>query len=82
MELSDTDFDICYNEISEIPFLQSKPPVKVKAKMQQIEWGLKFPYRSIARKTPKSGKPITDIQEIELYPYGCAKLRMTEMPLL
>ena len=79
---SDTDFDICYNEISEIPFSQSKPPVKVKAKMQQIEWGLKFPYRSIARKTPKSRVPITDVQEIELYPYGCAKLRMTEMPLL
>lgn len=82
MEFSDTDFDICYNEISEIPFSQSKSPVKVKAKMQQIEWGLKFPYRSIARKTPKSRKPITDVQEIELCPYGCAKLRMTEMPLL
>ncbi|MBQ3602590.1 MAG: hypothetical protein IJA02_01970 [Clostridia bacterium] len=50
--------------------------------MQQINWGLKFPYRSIARKTPKSRLPITEVQEIELCPYGCARLRMTEMPAL
>ena len=50
--------------------------------MQQIDWGLKFPYRSIARKFPKSGKLISEVQKIELCPYGCARLRMTEMPLI
>ncbi len=56
--------------------------VTVKANMQQIDWGLKFPYRSIARKTPKSTVATTEVQETELCPYGCARLRMTEMPLL
>ena len=77
-----SDFEISYNEIGEIPFSQSNPPVTVKAKMQQINWGLKFPYRSIARKAPKSREPISEVQETELCPYGCARLRITEMPLL
>ena len=79
---ADADFEVVFNGISDIPFSQKNPPVKIKANMQQINWGLKFPYRSIARKTPKSTKPISDIQSIELCPYGCARLRMTEMPVL
>ena len=79
---ADTDFEISYNEIGEIPFSQDKPPVTIKAKMQQIEWGLKFPYRSVCAKTPKSRTPVSTVQEISLCPYGCARLRMTEMPLL
>ncbi len=76
------DFEISYHPSGKVPFSQENPPVTIKAKMQQIEWGLKFPYRSIARKTPKSRAPISDVQEIELCPYGCARLRMTEMPVL
>ncbi len=78
---SNTDFEISFNGISDIPFSQEKPPVTIKANMQQINWGLKFPYRSVARKTPKSTQPISEMQEINLCPYGCARLRMTEMPL-
>ena len=79
---SNTHFEAEFNGISDIPFSQENPPVTIKAKMQQIDWGLKFPYRSIARKTPRSLVPITEVQEIKLCPYGCARLRMTEMPLL
>ncbi len=79
---SNADFEVNFNGIGDIPFSQKNPPVTIKANMQQIDWGLKFPYRSIARKTPKSREPITEVQEIELCPYGCAKLRMTEMPVL
>ena len=76
------EFEVSYNERGEIPFSQSSPPVTIKANMQQIEWGLKFPYKSVCRKTPKSKLPVSDIQKIELCPYGCARLRMTEMPIL
>lgn len=79
---ADSDFEIIQNKISDIPFSQANPPVSIKANMRQIDWGHKFPYRSIARKTPKSGKPISEVQQVELYPYGCARLRMTEMPLI
>lgn len=79
---TDTDFEVVFNGISDVPFSQEKPPVTIKSNMQQINWGLKFPYRSIARKTPKSTQPISEMQEINLCPYGCARLRMTEMPIL
>ena len=79
---SDCSFEIDFNGIGDIPFSQKNPPVAIKANMQQIDWGLKFPYKSVARKTPKSTKPISEVQKIELIPYGCSKLRMTEMPIL
>ena len=79
---SNEDFSITFNGVSDIPFSQENPPVTVKANMQQINWGLKFPYRSIARQTPKSKNPVSEVQTIELCPYGCARLRMTEMPVL
>lgn len=79
---SDDIFEIKFNGISDIPFSQDTPPLTIKAKMQQINWGLKSPYRSIARKIPKSTKPISEVQKIELCPYGCARLRMTEMPII
>ena len=79
---SNIDFDVDFKGIGDIPFSQKNPPVTIKANMQQINWGLKFPYKSIARKTPKSTNPISDIEEIKLCPYGCAKLRMTEMPII
>jgi hypothetical protein len=79
---ADTEFEIKHHNVGDIPFSQNNPPITVKAKMHQVEWGLKFPYKSIARKTPKSITPINTVQEIELCPYGCAKLRITEMPVL
>ena len=79
---ANSDFEIGYKGVGDIPFSHKNPPITIKANMQQINWGLKFPFRSIARKTPKSRKAISDVQKIELCPYGCAKLRMTEMPLL
>ena len=79
---ADSSFKADYKAVSDIPFSDTKPAVTLKASMKQINWGLKFPYRSICRKTPKSLHPVTDLQEIELYPYGCCRLRMTEMPIL
>ncbi len=79
---SDDYFEVSYHSSGDIPFSQSNPPVTIKANMQKIDWGLKFPYRSVARKTPKSSQPISGVETVELCPYGCARLRMTEMPVL
>ena len=78
----DKTFEVKFNGIGNIPFSQENPPVKIKSNMQQINWGFKFPYRSVARQTPKSTKSISEVQAIEFCPYGCAKLRMTEMPII
>ena len=79
---ADDSFEVSFNGVGDIPFSQKNPPVTLKVNMQKINWGLKFPYRSIARKTPKSTNPISDVQKTLLCPYGCARLRMTEMPRL
>ncbi|MBE6811248.1 MAG: hypothetical protein E7523_00015 [Ruminococcaceae bacterium] len=77
-----TEFEVKYNEIGQYPFSQEEPPVTIKAKMQQIDWGLKFPYKTVCRKIPKSTTPISEVTKIELQPYGCSRLRMTAMPVL
>ena len=75
-------FAVTCHEPGAVPFSQDHPPVTIKANLQQIACGRKFPYKSISRKPPKSRVPINEAQEIELCPYGCARLRMTEMPVL
>lgn len=79
---ADSKFEVKNNTVGEFPFSGDKPPVTVKANMKKINWGLKFPYKTVCRKTPKSREPISDVTQIELQPYGCSRLRMTEMPYL
>ena len=79
---SSFDFKVNRKEISDIPFSSEKPPVTLTAKMRKISWGLEDGYEHVCAKLPESRTPISDELEIELYPYGCAKLRMTEMPLI
>ena len=66
-----TDFEIKYNGVGDVPFSQENPPVTVKADLKKISWGFKFPFKSVC-----------DIKQVELCPYGCTRLRMTEMPLV
>ena len=69
-------------EISDIPFSSEKPPVTLTAKMKQIPWGLAERHENVCAKVPESRTPISEEKGIELHPYGCAKLRMTEMPII
>ena len=79
---SEDKFSVIYKDVSDVPFSQDNPPLTVKADMQHIKWGFKFPFRTVCRKTPKSRKPVSGVKTVELYPYGCSRLRMTEMPML
>ena len=75
-------FEIERREISDIPFSSKNPPVVVKAEMKKIPWGLELGYESVCAKVPQCRLAISEAETVELYPYGCAKLRMTEMPLI
>ena len=75
-------FKLIREETDKIPFSSQNPPVKIKAKVKQINWGLADGYTRVCDKFPQSRKPVSKAREIELYPYGSAKLRMTEIPLI
>ncbi|MBQ8803796.1 MAG: glycoside hydrolase family 127 protein [Tyzzerella sp.] len=76
------EFEVIPQIVREIPFSSKKPPVIVKAKVVKIDWGLEDGYETVCAKVPESMKPVGHEENVTLYPYGCAKLRMTEMPLI
>lgn len=77
---SSDDLEVINKEVTNIAFSSKKPPITIKTKVKQINWGYEDGYTTVARKTPLDTTPISDDVEIELYPYGCSKLRMTEIP--
>lgn len=74
--------EVIRHAVDDVPFSSVNPPVTVKTKAAKIEWGLADGYETVCAKVPENSVPISDEEEIILYPYGCAKLRMTELPLL
>jgi hypothetical protein len=87
--ISDWNYGFCdgylsveRHPVSEIPFSSENPAVTVKAKFKKIDWGFEDGYDTVCAKVPGSTKPIGEEEIIDMYPYGCAKLRMTEMPFV
>ncbi|MBQ4604825.1 MAG: hypothetical protein IJB16_09500 [Clostridia bacterium] len=87
--VSDWNYAYCENaleiqrdEVGDVPFSSEKPPVTVKAAVKKIDWGYEDGYDTVCAKIPESREAISEAKEILLYPYGCAKLRMTEMPII
>lgn len=79
---SSSELEVEYKGISDVPFSSQKPPVKVKAKVKNINWGLEDGYETVCAKVPESREPVSEEKDIYLHPYGCSKLRMTELPLI
>ena len=69
------------NTVDAIPFSSKNPPVVVEAEMCHIDWGYEHGYDTVCSRKPKSTAALDDSFKLELYPYGCTKLRMTEMPM-
>lgn len=87
LPLSDWNYAYCddafvpqFLGVGKIPFSSVTPPVVLKARVQKINWGLEDGYELVCAKFPESTEPLTQPEAILLYPYGCAKLRMTEIP--
>ena len=77
-----SDFKMKHKTVTDVPFSGEHPPVVLQAKVRKIAWGLEEGFEKVCAKVPGSREPISDVETIELYPYGCAKLRMTEIPLI
>ena len=73
-------FEVIEKPGDAIPFSSKAPRIMLKTKLAPVKWELADGYDSVADKTPVSNRAIGETEDVELIPYGCAKLRMTEMP--
>lgn len=76
------EFAVCEQEIVDYPFSSEHPPLILKAKMVEIDWGMEKGYNDLCAKVPHDRTPLSEPTEVTLKPYGCTNLRMTEMPKL
>ena len=79
---SSTELAVEPRTLTAVPFSSTEPPVIVRAKVRPIEWCYEDGYDTVCAKIPESTTPVGDEETIELYPYGCAKLRVTELPMI
>ncbi|MDO4741583.1 MAG: hypothetical protein Q4A66_13025, partial [Eubacteriales bacterium] len=65
-----------------VPFSRAQPPVTVRAGMARVAWDYAEGYGSIAAAKHRCSRARSDCKMFDLVPYGAAKLRMTEMPMV
>ncbi len=73
-------FRVIHKKGDAFPFSSKNPRIAVKTEMCRVDWETEENFDTVAATAPKSNKAISGGEKTELIPYGCAKLRMTEMP--
>ena len=63
-------------------FSSQNPPIALRATLAPVAWDWADGYDTVPAAAPADRKAIGEARSMRLIPYGCAKLRMTEMPLL
>ena len=79
---AETGAEVCYMEGDQTPFSSNAPRTALKVKLQPLHWEYADGYETIAAKKPASRRAMGPEETHVLIPYGCAKLRMTEMPMV
>ncbi len=79
---ADTSLTVTEKDGDDVPFSSKAPSLAIKASFSRVNWDFAEGYINIAERKPVSYKALSAPTEMELIPYGCAKLRMTEMPIV
>lgn len=74
---ADENFAVSENPVSDYPFSTEQPPVEISAMLAPVDWPEEY---GIAAVEPRSRKAQGEARAVRMIPYGCAHLRMTEMP--
>ena len=78
----DSTLSLKCNAIGDMPFASDNPPVTISVNVKNIAWGYEDGFDTLCAKIPESRETFGETQKVLLYPYGCAKLRMTEIPFV
>ena len=75
------DVEVIRKSVGDVIYGSDFAPIEIRVKGRKIrEWGMEINSAGPVPQSPvKSSEPI---EELTLIPYGCAKLRITEFPLL
>ena len=79
---ADNALEVVEHDLHDSAFTENTPMLTLRANLSRVNWGYRDGYLNVCAKTPKSRKAISEPISVELVPYGCAKLRMTEMPMV
>ena len=77
-----SEFVVEERSVDAVPFSSKSPAVMLHTKLAPVEWDYEDGFETVAAVTPVSDKAVGDACDMTLIPYGCAKLRMTEMPVV
>ncbi|PKM63050.1 MAG: hypothetical protein CVU97_02135 [Firmicutes bacterium HGW-Firmicutes-21] len=72
------EFIFTENVIGDIPFSEANPPVYIETALAEVMWSLAD---GACTEKPSSTEKTAPPERKRLIPYGCTKLRMTELPL-
>lgn len=72
--------EVVKSDGDEYPFSSKNPRLKLVAEISHIDWRFEHRLENVCARLPRCREALDEAKKTELYPYGCAKLRMTEMP--
>lgn len=80
--LADCDFTVVEKEGDSVPFSSVNPRIALKTRLARVEWDYADGFDTVSDWTPVSSVALAPAEDKELVPYGGAKLRITEMPVI
>jgi len=72
-------FEVEYHDMPTMPFDREHPPITLKGQMALVEWNME---NNMCKAAPESFAATGEKVSVDLQPYGCTTLRMTEMPFV
>ena len=76
------EMQVTEHPVDDTPFSSMRPPLGVRVKLAPVSWDWEDGFDTVPAVRPATILPSGPAEEMELVPYGCAKLRMTELPRL
>ncbi len=72
-------FNVRFNGVGKTPFSSVTPPITIGTDLARIDWDYEDGFDTVCSKLPPEKVFPYGKETKQLFPYGCAKLRITEM---